>query len=71
MLTVHGTVARYIEGREACSVLAKLVAPEAWIVLLKGDPVIIHVLEQVVAAKWLEKSANVGAVVRRDESTIG
>lgn len=71
MLTVHGTVARDIEGREACSVLAKLVAPEAWIILLEGDPVIVHVLEQVVAAKWLQESANIRAVVRRDKSAIG
>jgi hypothetical protein len=52
-------------------VLAELVAPEARVVLVLRDPVVIHVFEQVVAAERLEEGSDVGAVVGGDEGAIG
>ena len=70
MLAVLRAVARDVEGREAGGVLGELVAPETGVVLLPRDPVGVHVLQEVVAAKWLEEGADVGAVVGWDECAI-
>lgn len=45
MLTVLRAVARYVECRETCSVLAELVAPETGVILVLRDPVVVHVFE--------------------------
>lgn len=45
-------------------------APEILVRLVLRNPVRVHVLEQVVATKWFQESANAGAIVRRYECTI-
>ena len=70
MLAVLRAVARGVEGAEAGGVLAKLVAPEAGVVLVLRNPVCVHVLQQVVAAEGLEESADVGARVGWNNGAI-
>lgn len=87
VLDVFGAVARHIESREASSVLAEFVSPEitdfrvskkltvrASDIPIRStlvDPVLVHPRKEVVFAERLEESANVGALVRWDNSTIG
>lgn len=71
MLAVLWAIARNVEGGEASGMLAELMTPEAWVVLLPRDPVCVHVLEEIVPAEWLEKSANIGAVIGRYERSVG
>lgn len=71
VLAVLRTIAGDVEGGEASCVLAELVGPEAGVVLLKGDPVGVHVVEEIVATERLEESADIGAVVDWDNGAIG
>lgn len=70
MLTVLRAVAGCVEGAEARGVLAEFVAPESGVVLVLRNPVCVHVLEEIVAAKRLEESANIRSGVGWDESAI-
>lgn len=65
------TVARDVEGRIAGRVLREFMSPETSIILVLCDPVVVHVLKQIVFAERLEESANVGAVVSWHWSSIG
>jgi len=40
--------------------LGKLVAPEARVILILRDPVVVHVLQQVVFSEGFEECADVG-----------
>ncbi|KAJ8108241.1 hypothetical protein OPT61_g8307 [Boeremia exigua] len=71
VLAVLRAVARRVEGAEAGGVLAELVGPESGVVLVLRDPVRVHVLEQVVAAKGLEEGPDVGAGIRGDDRAVG
>lgn len=51
--------------------LREFVAPESRVVLVLRDPIIVHVIEQIVLAEWLEEGADVGAIVSWDRDTVG
>lgn len=70
VLAVLRTVTRHIKSRETGSVFAEFVTPEARVVLQPCDPVVVHILEEIVATKGFEEGANVGVVVGRDECAI-
>jgi hypothetical protein len=71
VLAVHRAVAWHIKGGETGGVFAELVAPETRVVLLEGDPVRVHVREEIVPTERLEERADIGAIVGRDKCAIG
>lgn len=56
-------VAGKVKGAVASGVFGEFVGPEIRVDLALGDPVFVHVGEEVVAAKGFKEGANVGAVV--------
>lgn len=66
MQDVLRAVAGEVKGAVAGRVFGELVGPKVWVGLALGDPVFVHVGEEVVAAKGFEKGADVGAVVGGD-----
>ena len=71
VLAILWSIARDVESRKASCVLAEFVSPESRVVLLPGHPVVVHVLKEIVTTKGLEEGADVGSVVRWDESAVG
>ena len=50
--------------------LAEFMPPEPCVILVLRNPVLVHILKQIVLSEWLEKRADVGARVRRDNGTV-
>lgn len=44
--------------------------PEVLVRLVLGDPVLVHVLEEIVTAKWFEEGPYAGAIVCRNHGTV-
>jgi hypothetical protein len=68
---VVGSVAGDVKGRVAGRVLGKLVGPEVGVGSSLVDPVSVHPLDEIVGAKIFEESADIGALVGRDDGTVG
>lgn len=71
MLPIFGAVARDVKCRVARGMLGKLVTPKVIVWAALRDPILIHVLQEVVFTKWLEESPDIWPLVRRHRSSIG
>ena len=69
MLNIFGTVAGHVECREASRMLAEFMPPERRVIGSLVDPILVHPCEEVVFLEGFEEGANVGTLVRRDNST--
>jgi len=70
MFTVLWAIARRVERRETCSMFAELMAPEPRIILVLRNPVCVHILQQILLAKWLQEGTDVGSRVGWNEGAI-
>lgn len=66
MLLILGPVARDIKGAVASAMLGELVAPEIVVWAALVDPVVVHPVQEIILAKWLQECADVWATVWRD-----